>query len=1021
VAVLATGLHPLAGQNFTAVLGGSGQDCVEAVASDATGNVYVAGITYSTNFPVTAGALQVKSGGGADAFVAKFSASGTLLWSTYLGGSQDDWAQGVAVDGAGNVLVTGWTRSPDFPLFHQVQTTLNNGASPTDYDAFVTKLDPNGAKLLYSTFLGAAQNDGAFAIAVGSSGSAYVTGQTDSVTGFTGAQNAPAQFGIFVCKLDAQGALIYTFFHPYGNAAGIAVDTSGAAYVTGSTSSANPAATTKMFGPPGNTYAMVFKVSPDGSTKLFETGLGGSVSTNASSIALDSSGAVYVAGSTSSVDFPLLHPIQSTPGARPLWKSTDGGATWSPLDGLPFALPQELLVDPSVSTTLYMATADLGIFKSTDGAATWTPINSGIANPAPTLALAIDPVHPQTLYAATGSTSGPASVYKTVNGGGSWSLIDSTAGTVSELAVDAQDPSTIYEVGPPARKSTDGGANWNAVPFPGTSIVSVTLDPRVAGNLFAISAFFFSGSFGTTSTPAMIYHSTDGGADWTQSTSVPVLTPGLTVDGSTNPSLLYDGLTYRSSDGGLTWPALPASPFTGGANAVAVDPSGILYGYGYPPGIFVSHDHGQTFAATGSPSVGVGVSALIPAGTAGTLYAIIAQVGTSGFVTKLSADGSSMIYSTYLRGHASQEATVQYLSERVEFETSNWIAGIGVDSAGKASVAGGTRSIDLPTVNPFQAANAGLADAFASTLSADGTQLTYSTYLGGSKDDGALAATVDARGNVILAGQTWSEDFPVSDGTNSAAGTYGDAFVARLSPGSAPIITSVVNGANFLSGIEGGSWVTIRGSNMANTNPGRMWRADEIINGALPTSLDGVSVTIDGKPAFVEYISPTQINLQAPSDAAVGAVAVVVNNNDAISGAALAQLQAFAPAFFQFGGTNYALATRWPDNALVADPGAVAGAVPADPGDVIVLWATGFGPTTAPAGQVVTGAPAAPAPTVTVGGVQATVISTVLTPGTVGLYQVAVQIPGNAPAGVVVVQASTGGVQSWAGALLFIN
>jgi hypothetical protein len=126
--------------------------------------------------------------------------------------------------------------------------------------------------------------------------------------------------------------------------------------------------------------------------------------------------------------------------------------------------------------------------------------------------------------------------------------------------------------------------------------------------------------------------------------------------------------------------------------------------------------------------------------------------------------------------------------------------------------------------------------------------------------------------------------------------------VVKLSPPGPPVITSVVNGASFQPGIEAGSWVTIKGANLANTFPGRNWRDDEVVNGNLPTSLDGVSVTIDGKPAFVYYISPTQINVQAPSDGATGAVSVVVTNNGSASAPATAQLQAAAPASFCFRG-----------------------------------------------------------------------------------------------------------------------
>jgi len=106
---------------------------------------------------------------------------------------------------------------------HPVQSTLDNGASD-DYDAFVAKLDPTGTKLLYSTFLGGAADDGAAGIAVDAGGNAYVTGTSNSGTGFPGAPAVANRFGIFVAKLDPQGALVYTFIHPSGSAGGIALD-----------------------------------------------------------------------------------------------------------------------------------------------------------------------------------------------------------------------------------------------------------------------------------------------------------------------------------------------------------------------------------------------------------------------------------------------------------------------------------------------------------------------------------------------------------------------------------------------------------------------------------------------------------------------------------------------------------------------------------------------------------------------------------------------------------------------------
>ncbi len=668
-----------AGPIFSAVLGGSGQDYATSVTSDAQGDVYVAGLTYSSDFPVTAGAVQTKFGGTCDAFVAKVGPDGQVIWATYLGGILDDWATGVALDSTGNVLVTGWTRSANFPIVNPLMTTLDNGASPDAYDAFVAKIDPSGAKLLYSTFLGGAADDGAAGIAVDAAGNAYVAVNTSSTTGFPGIPNASGESGIVVSKLAPQGTLIYSFFHPNGSAGGIALDSADSAYVAGS-SAANPSTATQTFGPPGSGYAIVFKISPDGSKKIYETALGGSVQAAGAAIAVDSAGEAYVAGSTSSADFPLVHPFQSSLGARPLWKSTNGGSSWTPMDDLPFALPQMLVVDPDTANTIYEATGDLGVFKSLDGGVTWSPASSGIAS-MNIQALAIDPVDTQILYAATASNA----VYKTVNGGNSWTLIDSPTLTISQLAVDAKNPKIIWEIGNGLRKSTDGGVTWNSVTFPGP-LQSMVLDPRVSGDLFAASNFVFCG-LGCTNNPYPIpylYRSVDGGANWIQvPTTVQPALP-LIVDGSTNPSTVYDGLSFRSVDEGVTWsPINPPPGANSNVSALAVDAGGTLYAAFAGQGMYLSRDHAQTWTAISSviPAVsfealGPGVSNLVPAGSSGTLYATTDQVATSGFVTKLSADGSSIVYSTYLRGHASLESSVFYAAEPNVFLTpnQNWIS-----------------------------------------------------------------------------------------------------------------------------------------------------------------------------------------------------------------------------------------------------------------------------------------------------------------------------------------------------------
>jgi uncharacterized protein (TIGR03437 family) len=997
-----------AGTVFSTVLAGSGQEFANAVTSDSQGNTYVAGLTYSSDFPVTAGAYQTTFGGTCDAFVAKIGPTGTVVWATFLGGQLSDSATGVAVDSNGNVWVSGWTVSPNFPLANAIQTANLGG-----YAGFAAKFDPTGAKLLYSTLLGGQAQAEAAGIALDSTGNAYVAVNTNSAASFPGISNGANASGVAVTKLSPQGALIYTYFRPNGEASAIAVDSTAAAYIAGANSAGSPGNALQAYGAPATQLAIVFKISADGSTKVYDRTFGGSTQAAALAIAVDSAGEAWVAGTTASADFPLVHPLanQTTVGARPLWSSTNAGATWSPLDGLPFALPEMMLVDPSTPATLYEGTADLGVFKSTNSGATWTQANAGMAG-TNIQALAIDPIHPQTLYAATATT-----VYKSTNGAGNWTAIDSPTFTVTAILVDAQNSNNIYTANTTTsgtaglRKSSDGGNTWVNLTFPST-VASIALDPNASGHIVAISneIVLFGGLSGTF-TPPYLYRSNDGGNTWQQLQAVGQPTAPIIADGSTNPTTFYDSLALRSLDGGATWSGFPSLPGGNSTAPIAVDPSGTLYAT-VSGTIYVSRDHGGTWAPTGT--TGPTGFNLVTAGSAGALYTEVNEVGTAGFLSKFSADGSTLSYSTYLRGHASLEVPVFYASEPNVFLSENWVGGIALDPAGNVVVTGGTRASDFPTVNAAQAANAGLADAFAASISANGSTLNYATYFGGSKDDGALAAAVDSAGNVILAGQTFSGDFPTAS-RQQLPFSYGNAFVVKLASGP-PAITAVLNGASFQPGIEAGSWVMIAGTNLANVT--RTWTAADFTGNSLPVQLSGVSVTIDGKPAYPYYISPTQINVQAPSDSTLGAVSVVVNNNGSLSAPAAATLQNYAPAFFVNLPGSSAITT----NLNYAPVGTAS--APAAPGSTVVLWGTGFGPTTpmTAAGLAVSGAPATTnLPTVSVGGMQVQVLNAGLTTGSAGLYQIAIQLPANVPTGTVPIQASIGGVQSPTGVTIVVG
>src|SRR3989442_1243037 len=171
---------------YSTFLGGSGGDQGNGIAVDAVGNAYVTGSTGSSNFPTTAGAFQTTLGPGGDAFVTKLNPTGSaLVYSTYLGGTGFDEGFGIALDAAGNTYVTGETFSLDFPILGAFQST-----SGGDFDSFVTKLNPTGSALVYSTYLGGASLDDGLGIALDAAGNAYVTGLTSS-------SNFPTTLGAF--------------------------------------------------------------------------------------------------------------------------------------------------------------------------------------------------------------------------------------------------------------------------------------------------------------------------------------------------------------------------------------------------------------------------------------------------------------------------------------------------------------------------------------------------------------------------------------------------------------------------------------------------------------------------------------------------------------------------------------------------------------------------------------------------------------------------------------------------------
>jgi photosystem II stability/assembly factor-like uncharacterized protein len=577
------------------------------------------------------------------------------------------------------------------------------------------------------------------ALAVDASGNAYVTGNASGTF-----PNAPAG-GVhstgatagdaFIAKINPSGTgLLYnTFLGSAGptTGMGIALDVNGNVFVAGYTSDANlltsPSAAQPTFGG-GFQDGFVAKLLADGSNFSFVTYLGGSRFDSIEGIAVDPSGNAYVTGSTTSNNFPLASPLQSSlqNGGVSLFVTTDGGRSWTPFDTNIPGIVYSVSPDPSNANIILVST-DAGIFRTTDNGASWSlraiasfptvvPIPRAVAT-----FLTRSPANPNVIYAVNAGFG----FLKSTDDGVTWTIGSSTAqyGKISLIASPA-DQNIIYVWdGNSLRISSSGGLTWDSGPwyrplqfsqgditfgadgtvyvlFNGSSVLKSTglgFIWNVAGTFASTFSYLYSivgapsnASVLYAQSAGTIYRTNDGGGNWTTTSPVPNGATYLAVD-SANSSIVYAAslgvpVLYKSTDGGATWKPLGSGLGASALRKVVLDPS----------------DSSRAFA--------------------------IAAVTYSAFVAKLNNTGSVLDYSTFL---SSPFTSVDVLYSLSPTDTTSKGSAIALAGPGEAIVAGTNQGSLLPARSLIEQKSAPATNAFVARISDATPPCAYSVTPGG--------------------------------------------------------------------------------------------------------------------------------------------------------------------------------------------------------------------------------------------------------------------------------------------------
>ncbi|MBI1761339.1 MAG: SBBP repeat-containing protein [Acidobacteria bacterium] len=751
---------------YSSYLGGSNIDQAFAIALDAGNNAYLAGSTASTDFN-TRSPLQPANRGGADAFIAKVNASGSaLVYSTYLGGSGLDEARGVAVDAAGNAYLTGSTASNDFNVLNAIQAN-NRGQQ----DAFVAKLNVNGSALIYSTYLGGAELDAAYDVAVDVNGNAYVTGNTFS-TDFRTVDpfqaNNRGSSDAFISKFNDNGSVLLFSTYlggtqgDFGRAIGLGVNNE--ILVAGRTSSTDfNNVNAVQDSNRGNLDAFVSKFNAQGSALLYSTYLGGAQDDFAFGLAVDNAGNAYITGDTRSTDFNTRNPVQA---------ANRGGldAFVSKLN----ASGTDLAYSTYLGGSGEAGNAYVTGYTSSNDYITRNPLQAtsrgGLEVFVTKILADSNDIAFNTYFGGNGSDTGNAIA---VDGGGNAYITGATTSTNLPTRNPWQPAFGGGGLDAFVAKFNASGSNLIYSTYLGGSFGDQARGIAVdaAGNAY-ITGSTFSDNFPTqgplqathrglgdafitklnAAGSALLYSTYLGGAATDEANAIAIDATGAAyIAGDTFSSDFNTRNALQASTRGqqdafiakLTpdGAQLAYSTYLGGrrndlANGIAVDAGGNAYITG----------------STTSPDFN----------TANPLQNAYGGGDFDAFVAKLNAQGSALAYSTYLGGALSDNGNA-----------------IAVDASGNAYITGVTSSTNFPRANSLQADNRGGNDAFITKLNAAGTALLYSTYLGGLNDDRGAGITVDSVGTAYITGATASPNFNIQVPLFAYGGGT-DVFVAKI-------------------------------------------------------------------------------------------------------------------------------------------------------------------------------------------------------------------------------------------------